>query len=196
MQFDPNHWVAIFTGLLVLVGFLQLFVFGTQARRLRETIDQMKSAEQRELRAYVSVESGSITPITGQIQPAAHLILRNTGKTPAYQLTHWAHIVVDHVNLQVALPGIGPMPAPLPTITIGPFGGSTKSVPLGRTITQQEYQDILAGTKVVYVYGIIEYEDAFGEKRHTRYKSMHGVMSGQVGVSTDLTFCPDGNEAN
>ena len=57
---DAESWMVVFTGGLVLVGTLQLFVFGLQARRLRQTIKTMDDTAERELRAYVLPDSAGI----------------------------------------------------------------------------------------------------------------------------------------
>jgi hypothetical protein len=41
---SADRWIVRLTAVLALVGFLQLIVFGLQARRLRQTIDEMKNA--------------------------------------------------------------------------------------------------------------------------------------------------------
>ncbi len=41
---DSDWWLVKLTGTLAAIGLLQLFVFGLQARRLRQTIEEMKVA--------------------------------------------------------------------------------------------------------------------------------------------------------
>lgn len=51
-----DQWLMYFTGGLVGVGFLQLIVFGLQARRLRQTIDEMKIATKATEKAATAAE--------------------------------------------------------------------------------------------------------------------------------------------
>jgi hypothetical protein len=62
-------------------------------------------------------------------------------------------------------------------------------------LTPQQIADLRAGTGAVYVYGEITYVDAFGQKWLTKYRLMHHRDGGAIGVSTDLSFCEEGNEA-
>lgn len=46
----------------------------------------------------------------------------------------------------------------------------------------------------MYVHGEILYVDAFKRKRFTRYRLMHHLFRGVIGVSTDLTLTEGGNK--
>jgi hypothetical protein len=46
------------------------------------------------------------------------------------------------------------------------------------------------------VYGEIIYEDAFKKPHYTKYRLIHNQNSGPIGISTDLTFAAEGNEAD
>jgi hypothetical protein len=52
-----------------------------------------------------------------------------------------------------------------------------------------------ACTKAIYVYGEIEYIDAFRRKRTTNYRLFHNNQTGNVGVSTDISWAEGGNSA-
>jgi hypothetical protein len=87
--------VALFTGLLVLVGYIQ-------AVRLRKTITTMESAERRQTRAYVGIndirfdflhisdtnwKAPDPLPTSGYIYEDKILVtVKNFGETPAYEL--------------------------------------------------------------------------------------------------------------
>jgi hypothetical protein len=48
----------------------------------------------------------------------------------------------------------------------------------------------------IWVYGEIIYWDAFKRKRTTYYRLFHNSTTGAIGISTDLTWAEDGNDAN
>jgi hypothetical protein len=59
-----DWWLAIFTGGLVLVGVLQLFVFGRQAQRLRESVDltrEVSARQERDMAASITEASRAAT---------------------------------------------------------------------------------------------------------------------------------------
>jgi len=47
----------------------------------------MKDTAERQLRAYVSVDSAEMIDLTAGFTPAALLRVKNSGQTPAYNLT-------------------------------------------------------------------------------------------------------------
>jgi len=143
---DTNTWMMLFTGGLVLVGILQLWVFGLQARRLRQTIDTMDKTAERQLRAYVLPENGGIIdglmmePPRAEFMnvPGIGLIIKNTGQTPAHRVASRAEIGVIPVAEQAGLA--------TPTVeekffsTLGAGTWFTKSLRLPRALTAEELQ--------------------------------------------------------
>ena len=79
---------------------------------------------------------------------------------------------------------------------LGPGIIGTKLYRFGPVLTDQQIADLRVGTGAIYVYGDIGYEDAFGKKRFTNYRLMYHAFGGAIGVSTDLTFTEEGNDAN
>ena len=85
-----DWWMVWLTGILALIGFLQLIVFGLQARRLRQTIVAMKELgkEQREIgeaqvRAYVNISSVNMDFFGPEISPRINIVAFNSGQSPA-----------------------------------------------------------------------------------------------------------------
>lgn len=66
---------------------------------------------------------------------------------------------------------------------------------LNPSLTAQQTAGLRAGTAAIYVYGEISYRDAFGKERLTKYRLMHHMTGGAIGVSTNLSFTHEGNEA-
>jgi len=72
---------------------------------------------------------------------------------------------------------------------------STQSRYLPMPLSQQDITHLRNGTAAIYVYGEIGYRDAFGKDRATAFRSMHHASAGRIGISTELTFCDEGNSA-
>jgi hypothetical protein len=141
----------------------------------RQIADRQKSLGEAQLRAYVN---GSTGPSVYQDRPnklrfRGAVNLTNTGPTPA-------HKVVHRVNAGI-LPVVLPQPQDFvlllaaedtPEIMIPPH-----SLPIGIGFTIPDYIDDAAvenikrgaGTHYLYVWGLVGYEDAFGEKHETRF---------------------------
>jgi hypothetical protein len=91
---SADWWMVWLTGVLAFVAFLQLVVFGLQARRLKQTIDTMQSLgrEQREIgesqtRAYVHIKSAVIEFAVDGLVPIITFIAFNSGQSPALRFT-------------------------------------------------------------------------------------------------------------
>jgi hypothetical protein len=176
-----------------------------------QTILSRRSSE-RQLRAYVVVELGRIVnvadppaavglnvPTEARIThpgwgPVAFIQIKNAGQTPAFDVAHWGNICFREFPLGSALPE---KPSGSPSCSIlGPSIPSTKLFRFGPRLTPTEVTDLMAGKGAVYVYGEIIYEDGFRKKHRTQYRVMYHQIGGAIGVSTDLTFCDEGNTAD
>lgn len=174
----------------------------------------MQESSERQLRAYVGCESGTIinvaNPIAlfpGQVfdpspaqktNPAAGcgalLQIRNAGQTPAYQVRHWGNICFREYPLVAGLPARLPHILAYPSV-LGPSVFITKLLELNPALTAQQEADLRAGTGAVYVYGEITYLDAFKHEQITKYRLMYHRMGGAIGVNSTLSFTDEGNEA-
>lgn len=192
-----TFFLAIFTGLLVRVG-------NKQERTTRQ-----------QMRAFVYINNGSILNVanpenphllpdykpTGAQRdfprqgPLAYLTITNSGSTPAFDVMHWAGIAFDDHPIPKDLPKRIPMDNP-PLSVLPPNGINTKSVRLGDPLTDEQIASLRDSTKAIYVYGEITYVDAFRRKRQTNYRLFHNAHTGNIGVTTDLSWAEgDGNNA-
>ena len=191
-----------------IVAFLQ---FGA----LVWTIIVMVANGRRQLRAYVLGESGTIGNVANPIPlyagqvitttgaeitntacgPVVYIQIKNSGQTPAYKVVHWGSICVREYPLTSNLPPI-PLLVLRNASVLGPGIISNKYLFLPNPLTAQEISDLRAGTAAIYVYGEIDYEDAFSKKKVTKYRLMHHVGQGAIGINTGLTFADEGNEAD
>jgi hypothetical protein len=186
--------LAIFTGLLVWVG-------NKQERTTRQ-----------QMRAFVSLDRGSIYNIASPLSPLAiykptgaeivsplegplaQLTIKNTGSTPAYKVVHWGDITIADYPLKTPLPG-REKGGIIPWSSIAPGGINTKFVRINVPLTAEQIAGLRNGTHAIWVYGEILYRDAFRRKRKTEYRLFHNSTAGAIGVSTDLTWAEGGNEA-
>ena len=126
--------------------------------------------------------------------PVAYVQIKNAGQTPAYEVLHWGHICVRDYPLTSPLPA--PQFVSRNASVLGPGIVATKYLFLPTPLTPLEISDLRAGNAAIYVYGEIRYKDAFGKRRFTKYRLMHHVAQGAIGVNTGLTFADEGNEAD
>jgi hypothetical protein len=169
---------------------------------------------QRQLRAYVIVERGIVANVADPISeygkgqatvaqlrvpstgPVAQITIKNTGQTPAYNLVHWGNMEVREFPLTSRLPEMPPPPEPFWSV-LGPTIAEVKTLRIKNPLTEEEIQGLRDGNKAIYCHGTIVYRDAFKKVRTTHYRVMYCAITGiEIGTSTDLTVCSQGNEAD
>jgi hypothetical protein len=168
------------------------------------TLRAMRESSERQLRAYVLPEGAGVFDgtMTKPPQPARAnipgigLILKNSGQTPAYRVVSWAQIAVILVRDEHMALGLPPQPLVEQfSNTLGPGGTFTKSLWFDRPLAANEIGDVANGVRAVYLYGRIEYLDAFKKARFTNFRLRYnGAFPPPENVF--FTFSERGNEAN
>ena len=194
--------VAAFTGTLYISSI-------QQSRLTRATIRTTELSNERQVRAYVLCERGSVfnvapllpgqnAPNTPQFNPAngpiAQITITNCGQTPAYNVEHWGAIDIGPNLHEPQLSGRDPNLAPTLS-TVGPRITTTKNV-RHRVLTVEEVRGLRDGSLAIFVHGEIKYEDVFRKKHWTIYRVRHHLSSHSIGISTELEFCEHGNDAD
>jgi hypothetical protein len=177
-------FLVIVTGGLILVGAL--------------TIRKMRDTEERQLRAYVFAEPGSLQQGVGftsgpgivhQNVPrwSFEVKFTNSGQTPAYGFTQFTTAATlnepasenDFIIRPEAPISRAPLPAAGEVSTTGTLD-----------LTAAEVAAIRAGAMSFYVFGEINYTDAFKRKRKVRFRFIHGRHN----RPGDLVYAETGNE--
>ena len=184
---DP---VALYTlALTVFTGALgtATFFLWRDTRRLAAGAEE---TSERQLRAYVMIESANVEDFKiGQI-PSPTVIVKNSGHTPARDVTVWVSAGFDTFPLSIPIPrrpqaALPPAPiAPGGTLTFGPT-----RLPQG-PLPKANMDMLRAGTHAIYLLGEIRYTDAFGHKRETDFLLFTG---GPIGAVTKMGAYSEGN---
>jgi len=153
-------WMIVLTGAVAGLALFQLLVLLTTLITAR-----------RQLRAYVFVSRAEIVGLEVGAVPIVELDIKNTGQTPAYNLTHvWRCGLFSHPLTERL-----PLPAQGETLAIAHLGpGAT--VKVHRTAERQLIHgrvELSNRPRAFYVYGEISYKDAYQQRRFTRYVFFH-----------------------
>jgi hypothetical protein len=200
-------WAVL--GTLVVIGW-QSNETRRAANATEASVESGKETAKRQLRAYVVPELATIgnianpaevyendTPTAARIThpnwgPLATIQIKNTGQTPSFHVVHRCGICVRPHPLREDLPALTLERASC--MILGPGVIGIMRVNLPQALEEYEIESLRRGTAAIYVQGDILYTDVFGDKWFTKYRLMHTNAAGRIGVSTDLTFCPEGNE--
>lgn len=206
-RWQKPEWVIVYvTAAYTAIALLTLFAIGWQVWLMRVTA-------RRQLRAYMVAETGTIVNVANPIRekgkyiptearithpgwgPVARIQIKNTGQTPAYNVEHWGKICF----LEYPLPASH---TEKPTFegrfssVVGPGIPNTKTLFFGPRLTDEQTKKLMDGTGAIYVFGEIVYTDTFREHHFTRYRLIHHVQGGKIGINTDFSFAESGNETD
>jgi hypothetical protein len=221
--FDEHNWIiaTIFAGLLTLftwrlwratadlkgstdklweAGEKQIAVTDKSAvaaekaaKAATDTAKTMEETAERQLRAYITVESVKYEVVTAPIphNARARVAVKNYGQTPAYDLTVLINADLGEYPLTHELEPLDEQHRSGKSV-MAPGGNSAFFTPLGYPIIQSKMTEIADGKVVIYVYGDIQYRDAFDKPRGLKFRVFYG---GHDAVSVGaFAICPDGNE--
>lgn len=209
---DQENWlgkawadpVAAFTGLLF---FSTVLLWVSTERTLRHA----RESSERQLRAYVFVAAQAISasprrdimlPIQSNSNALAHMVFKNTGQTPAYDVRIYGEIdLVPWPIEQSTLTAINFNNSNISSSTLG-SGQDTHKISLfsrlgsiqPANLSDVEYQGLLSGSLALVAHGEVRYLDAFGKQRWTRYRTFVGGFYSIQGPG--MGTHAEGNAAN
>ena len=190
-----DHWSALITALATgAIAYFTLTLRRSSDRMWKITQNILHHSErtaEHELRAYVLIQSGRID-FGEPTRPQWHLRVKNFGQTPAYAVQHWTHIWIEKHPLRIKLPE-PPPEFRMSKSVLAP--GNHEDMVWSKDPPIPEESMPLVGTPqgTIYIYGKIQYRDAFGKSHFTRYRLIHRAHS--LGREDALWPDSDGNEA-
>jgi hypothetical protein len=145
-----------------------------------EQLSHLRQTAERELRAYVMIENAHIDGLDVGHFPRAALTLKNTGTTPAYNLTHWCAMGFAPFPLEGAVPDSGEeIPLPPRPLAPGSIINTWATVGQNPPMNLATLNAMRAGTHALYIVGQIQYDDGFGNRRETEFLLFCG---GNIGI--------------
>jgi hypothetical protein len=193
-----SEWNIKLTFGLVLVGLIQAiavaytaFVSNKAANAARVSAAAVVS----QLRAYTSIKvtEGMPPRFDPETGPWVALTIRNNGQTPAYEMVQWLRIAVGPLNHEGELPGAEDDVPPHP-MTLAP-ATEIQIVSEGPVPAPGVAAAFAQGQMAAYVYGEINFVDAFKISRYHRFRYTYTITDIQGGVM-GLRLSRVGNEAN
>jgi hypothetical protein len=185
---DTSAKMFRLTMVIGAISVLQLFAFIAQAFFMRRTLGQMEREEGRRLRAYVFIDSARATLTTTFGDPACVLVLRNSGQTPAYEVTCMADVCLR--DMPTAEPFPDAQRIVQRKIHLGPNSSIAFTVELPALSSLPGPEQV----QVLHAIGAITYRDAFGKLRRTRFHMARMVPWGSG--DDRMEFEPEGNDAD
>lgn len=127
---------------------------------------------QRQLRAYVCLDSGAVI-FPEPAVPVARIRFKNSGQTPAYDVRGSILTWFAEYPLKEALPD-GPEDTRKTLEMLAPGRASTLVASRKAPLPPQCLSALGTPEFMLYVYGTIRYRDIFGKEQFTNYRVIHG----------------------
>jgi hypothetical protein len=152
---------------------------------------------ERELRAYVFISRGSVHNFRIGARMVARLEIQNTGRTPAYEVGCTVRFELARLPRGEFLHGENvDRFTSKSTLAAGQCVDTTGIFPVD--LTEEAHTEIINGTLAPFVFGTINYRDAFKKLRDTHFRMAFVGDGGQPrGPENQLLLTPmdQGNEA-
>lgn len=175
-------WLGLLTaaiGVIALFQLIALTLFIVTTRRHQ--------------RAYVFASGAEIVDLEIGGAPIVQIEIKNSGQTPAYELTHaWRCGVFDYpLQHKLLLPHNND---PVSWPHLGPGASAQARRAAEKQIANGGATELTNRVVAFFVYGEIRYRDAFNKMRSTRYVFYHTGMP-RMGPGQLIAY-EKGNEAN
>lgn len=192
--------IVYLTFCLVIVGGFQawfLYRTDTSTRMSAEAAKASADAVVAQLRAYIGMRVKEGIPPSFDARTGPYLVIevRNTGQTPAFNMIYWIRAALGPADYKGPLPdaedGDDVPPHPM---TLAP-GSSVDIAPASFELTAEAAASFAEGVLAAYIYGEIEYSDAFGSDRFHKFRYTFKAED-IAGPIAHVRLSQDGNIAN
>jgi hypothetical protein len=171
-----KHWLEYATAgfaFVAALGSISAVIIGYwQWSAMTESNLINRVSGERQARAYLDIFVAAIEPQHSDAGDAigARVTMRNSGPTPAYEERSW-------IAIQVAAPNAIPFVFPpnlndRPKSIIGP--NTDFDLDIGFQTTPEIIQSVRNGQTRIFVWGRVEYRDAFGHDRFFIFRMVNG----------------------
>lgn len=179
-------WIA---GLASIASFIAVLF----ALRLAQQANAIaRDTAKRQLRAYIFVEKTELIVSDVARQASFAIEWRNSGQTPAYRVLSGCDIIIADTgwkgNREVEFP-----PSGYSKDNIGP-GGVQQILDYVITLSPDEFIAWKAGSRTLYIFSEVHYDDVFGEGHMTK-RRMKAVWN-DIKTKIELTTEDFGSEAS
>ena len=164
---DSDWWLIKLTGALAIATVALVVVTAFLWIATRRLVIDAKESSQRQLRAYVSVDTEHMTDPHGNTIPDRHgFVVKNHGQTPAHVLEHWTQLCVSEFPLTQSLAAPSADRLIVKTVV---HPGNDRLIIEDMPLHPEELAAIESGTHAWYAWGCVTYTDVFGEPHSTQF---------------------------
>jgi hypothetical protein len=181
VRWISKHHIAIEAFSAALLPFVTVILGWIAYRQFTTTHAQ--------LRAYVMVDAAALKGLRPGEKPIARLSIKNSGQTPALNLTHWCMMGFDKYPISHPI-DTGEEDSQMPRRPLAPHAVIHTTATTDRLMNEDTLRAMGRGEFAIYVVGQIRYTDAFGKHRETDFLLFAG---GPIGITGEMASYTTGN---
>jgi hypothetical protein len=169
---ETDHDRIIAAGTLLIAIFTWTLWRSTDKmwRVTNDTLHHAERTAERQLRAYVDIVSGQILDFGKPGNVKLRLVIKNSGQTPAYNLSQWTSVGADDIPPKTGF--AGPNLPVSHVSTLAPGGFHTVLQEYG-PLTESHIAKIKDDKAAIWTWGCVDYRDAFGHPRKTLFRLLY-----------------------
>lgn len=164
---------------------------GRSADAALAALQAAERTAERQLRAYIGILDISVSHVATGRSPRVAINLKNFGQTPAHRLGAKTEIEVMPTHAPVF--AVGPLDDNHRQ-SIGPGATFNVTAETDKALTEAQASDLNSGSANLYCFGFVEYTDAFGHTRYTRFR--HEIGDAGILSRRSMPLSAAGNDAN
>ncbi len=198
---SSEGWTALFTGLLFVSTVLLWNVTrrsveiadrasSEQSALTRESIDAAKKSSEYRLRAYVLMDNAKAVSDAFD-QWFVELQFRNFGDTPAFEIQTKTEVLVGDTTGVINVLPFTSKAAVHPSSVLAPRHPFNSLIRVEALADGRSQSALLRAGQILFLIGRIDYRDAFGNARWTKYQLFCDLKE-----SLAFATCAVGNDAD
>lgn len=164
-----------------------------------ESLKYAKENAQLDERAWLAITSLRLARFQQDKKLEAQIGYSNSGRSPALRVTIVGAVFVLDLGTNPVFLDLAPLGDFTALRAIAPQTGNTWTHKGEKPITAEEREQVGNGTKVIWVWGFIRYDDTFGLSHVTQFcgnTSVNGMDSLPIQEGMELNLCPGQNGMN
>lgn len=158
-----QFWAGSIIGIIGLGGLLGTLYYASKTARISQ------DSAQRDLRAYVLFDCGSVEIATDRKSYSVVVRIRNTGRTPAWNLTHSIDSRID------VFPKKDEFDFLIADESESADLSSDNTMPLRkvtRPIAGNQWPELETGGRVIWVWGVLWYKDIYQRWQTSNFRAV------------------------
>jgi len=164
-----------------------------------ESLENAKESAHLDQRAWLAMTSLRLTRFQPDKKLEAQIIFTNSGRSPALRVSIIGTVLLLDGKTEPSILPLAPPEDFTQLRAIAPQSGNTWTQTSTKLLTAEEKEEVGKGSRTIWAWGFVRYEDTFGIAHVTQFcgnTRVKGIETTPVQEGMDLNLCPNQNGMN